>query len=73
MCAYRTPAPPVDESVSIAEAAAIEGVSRDTIRRRIADGSLPAHRVGPRLIRIYTADLERLRRPIPAASGERIA
>lgn len=60
-------------SLSINQAAERVGVSRDTIRRRIADGTLPAHRMGPKLIRIHPADLERLYRPVPAASGERIA
>ena len=60
---------PAPESLSVTQAAAREGVSPDTIRRRIADGTIPAHRVGPKLIRIYAADLDRLRRPIPAAAG----
>lgn len=55
--------------LSIDQAAECVGVSRDTIRRRIADGTLPAHRMGPKLIRIHPADLERLYRPIPAAAG----
>lgn len=51
--------------VSIAQAAERAGVSRDTIRRRIADGSLPAARLGPRLIRLDPADVDALLRPVP--------
>jgi len=39
------------------------GVSVDTLRRRVRDGSLPAYRNG-RLIRIKVADLEALFRPV---------
>ncbi|WP_082080076.1 helix-turn-helix domain-containing protein [Williamsia herbipolensis] len=45
------------------EAAAEIGVSLATIRRRVADGSLPAHRVGGRpgaAVRIRRADLDAL-------------
>jgi excisionase family DNA binding protein len=48
------------------DAAAYAGVSVKTIRRRILDGSLPAHRMGPRLLRIDRADLDQLFRPVPA-------
>ena len=60
---------PEADALSVTQAAAREGVSPDTIRRRIADGTIPAHRVGPKLIRIYVADLDRLRRPIPTVGG----
>ena len=55
--------------LSVEDAAALEGVSPRTIRRRIADGSLPAVRLGPRLIRINPADLDRLAHRIPAAGS----
>lgn len=58
--------------ISIAQAAERAGVSRDTIRRRIADGSLPAYRMGPRLIRLDPADVDALLRPVPAAGGGRL-
>jgi excisionase family DNA binding protein len=45
------------------------GLSERTLRRRIAEGKLPAIRVGPRSIRITAADLERLGTPIPAANA----
>lgn len=43
---------PAPSLISITQASERAGVSRDTIRRRIADGSLPAVRLGPRLIRL---------------------
>ena len=64
---------PVPNPITIAQAAERAGVSRDTIRRRIADGTLPAVRIGPRLIRIDAADVDALMRPIPAAGGGRVA
>jgi excisionase family DNA binding protein len=54
--------------VTIATAAERLGLSTKSIRRRIADGTLPAYRVGPRLIRLDAADIDRLLpRRIPAA------
>lgn len=52
--------------VSIAEAAEYAGVSDKTIRRRIADGSLPARRLGRRLLRVELADIDEMMRPVPA-------
>ena len=54
---------------TLAEAAERIGVSENTLRRRIADGSLPAVRVGPRLIRIDRRDTDALLRPIPSAAA----
>ena len=45
------------------------GISERTLRRRIAEGKLPAIRVGPRSIRIAAADLDQLGTPIPSASS----
>jgi excisionase family DNA binding protein len=54
--------------VTIAAAAERLGLSTKSIRRRIADGTLPAYRIGPRLIRLDSADVDRLLpRRIPAA------
>jgi excisionase family DNA binding protein len=50
--------------VTVAEAAEYAGVSHKTIRRRIVDGSLPAHRFGPQLLRISVVDLDRLFTPV---------
>lgn len=43
------------------------GMSVKTIGRRIADGSLPAYRVGGR-VRVKGSDLDRLPRRIPTAA-----
>ncbi|BBY91328.1 hypothetical protein MGALJ_09970 [Mycobacterium gallinarum] len=52
-------------SLDIAAAAVELNVSKKFIRERIADGSLPAHRLrGSRLIRITRTDLEALKQPI---------
>jgi excisionase family DNA binding protein len=51
---------------SVASGAAYAQVSTKTIRRRILDGSLPAHRVGPRLLRIDRADLDKLFTRVPS-------
>jgi excisionase family DNA binding protein len=68
MAAYGIPAvwgQPAPEWLSLQQAAAIYGVSVDTLRRRIRHGQLPASRFGQRLIRVRTQDLDRLFRPIP--------
>ena len=55
--------------VSLAQAADILGISVHTLRRRIAAGDLPAFRTGRRIIRVRIADLEKLLRRVPSASG----
>ncbi len=57
------------EYLSIAEAAARYHVSRDYIRHRIIDGSLPAIRSGRRIIRVSPLDLERLFRPVQSVAN----
>ena len=52
--------------VSLAAAAEQLDVSVKTLRRRVADGTLPAYRVG-RLLKINPDDLDRIVRPVPAA------
>ena len=55
MAAYGMPAvwgQPAPEWLSLQQAAAIYGVSVDTLRRRIRHGQLPASRFGQRLIRV---------------------
>jgi excisionase family DNA binding protein len=64
MTAQPKPATQPLEYLSIAEAAARYHVSRDYIRHRIVDGSLPAVRSGRKIIRISAADLEDLFRPV---------
>ena len=51
--------------LSIDQAAEYAGVSGRTIRRRIADGTLRAQRLGPRFIRIRVEDLEAAWRVVP--------
>lgn len=51
--------------LSLKEAAAWYGVSERTLRRRIAEGKLPAFRVGPRSIRVTAEDVAALATPIP--------
>ena len=53
--------------VTLEHAAQITEQSVKTIRRRIADGTLPAYRFGGRNIRIRLDDLEAAARPIPTA------
>ncbi len=63
------PRPRAREWETVGSAAAYARVSTKTIRRRIIDGSLPAHRLGPHLLRIDRADLDRLFRPVPAVGN----
>ncbi len=53
--------------LSLEQAAEITDQSIRTLRRRISDGSLPAYRLGPRIIRIKLDDLQALARRIPTA------
>lgn len=64
MTAQPKPANQPLEYLSIAEAAARYHVSRDYVRDRIIDGSLPAVRSGRKIIRVSTSDLEHLFRPV---------
>lgn len=57
-----------EKFVSLAQSADYYGMSERSIRRMIAEGKLPAYRVGKRQIRIKVTDLEALAAPIPAAS-----
>ena len=57
------------EYESLTGAAARTGMSVRTLRRRIADGSLPAYRTGPRMIRVQSSDVDRLMRPIPSVGA----
>lgn len=58
--------------VSLAEAADLAGVSIRTLRRRIADGVLPAYRTGPRLIRLDPADLMTMIEPMNDTAADRL-
>lgn len=52
-----------------AEIAEQYGVSERTVRRRIAEGKLPAYRFGPRHIRIRREDVEALLVRIPTGGA----
>ena len=71
MTAQPKPANQPSEYLTIAEAAARYHVSRDYIRHRIIDGSLPAVRSGRRIIRV-NSDGSRASvpsRPVDALAG----
>jgi excisionase family DNA binding protein len=51
-------------AVDISTAAELLSVSHKTIRRRIADGTLPAFHVGGRAIRVHLNDVEALKTPV---------
>jgi excisionase family DNA binding protein len=53
--------------LSVAEFAALKGVTTRTVRKWIAAGYVKAERVGPKLIRIPASELERVGNPISAA------
>ncbi len=53
--------------LSLEEAAEVMSLSVKTIRRRIADGTIPAYQCGRRPIRIRLDELEAALRPIPSA------
>jgi len=58
--------------MTLDQAAAYLGVAVITVRRRIADGSLPAYRLGPRLIRVRATDVRALLHGVPTTrSGRR--
>ena len=53
--------------LSLEQAAEMMSLSVKTIRRRIADGTIPAYQCGRRPIRIRLEDLEAALRRIPSA------
>ncbi|HWL79242.1 helix-turn-helix domain-containing protein [Microbacterium sp.] len=55
--------------VRIKTAAALTGLSEKTIRRRIADGTIEARRVGPRAILIPLSSLDTMGRPLQYVGG----
>lgn len=46
--------------ISVSEAVVLFGISKDTIRRLIKNGKIPAHNFGERLTRVSKLDLEAL-------------
>lgn len=59
------PRPASSAYETLRQAADRLGVSEKTLRRRIADGTLVAYRVGPRLIRVRALDVDALLRGFP--------
>lgn len=58
----------LDDFISIREAAeSLLHIHADTLRNAIEDGSLPAYRLGSRLIRVRKSDLLKLFHQIPSA------
>lgn len=58
---------------SLDDASAYVGVSTKTIRRRIADGLIPGHKIGPRLLRVDLDDVDAAFRTIPTATRADLA
>jgi excisionase family DNA binding protein len=60
-----------DESrwATLDEAATYAKIRKRTLRQWIADGLLPAYRMGPHLIQIDLNDIDRLRTRIPAVAS----
>lgn len=50
--------------MTMGDAAASLGVHRNTLRRWIAAGRIPAYKVGPRLVRLHPADVARFAAPV---------
>jgi excisionase family DNA binding protein len=48
---------------TLAEAAERTGISRNTLRRRIASGELPAYMTGRRILRLRPEDVDQLLQP----------
>ncbi|MGO0576735.1 helix-turn-helix transcriptional regulator [Ornithinimicrobium panacihumi] len=55
---------------SLAQAAQRTGLSARTLRRRIAEGRLPAYRNGPRILRVDPEDVDQLMIRVPAVRSE---
>lgn len=55
--------------VKLADAARQNGVCTKTLRRMIARGDLPAHRLGSRIILVDLDDLDAILAPLPATKA----
>jgi len=53
--------------VRLAQATQLYPVSRNTLRRRIADGTLTAYRFGAKIIAVDVAELDALFQPVKSA------
>ena len=65
--AHMGPSRTVRRLASIADAADYAACSTKTIRRRIADGTLPAYRLGKRALRVDLNELDDALEQIPTA------
>jgi excisionase family DNA binding protein len=54
---------PAQRYETIAQACERTGISRNTLRRRIASGELPAFMTGRRILRLRPEDVDRLLKP----------
>lgn len=68
MAAHST-APVAATWISIQQAADLMSCSTKTVRRLIARGTLPARRIGTRMIRIDAADLDALGRNLTVSKA----
>jgi excisionase family DNA binding protein len=59
--------PPRKRLITVEAAADYLGIGVRSVRRYIAEGKLPAYRVGDKLVRVDQADVDAQIRPIPAA------
>lgn len=62
------PVPNISSLVGVPKAAEKSGLDPSTIRRHIKNGRLKAYRLGPRLIKIDPAELDKLIEPIGGES-----
>lgn len=53
---------------TLAAAAERTGISIRTLRRRIADGSLPAYRTGRRIVRVSPQEVDELLEQMPSGA-----
>ncbi len=53
--------------LTLADAAKVMSVSVKTVRRRIADGTIPAYQCGRTTLRIRLEDIEKAMRRVPSA------
>jgi excisionase family DNA binding protein len=56
--------------MTVAEVADDVRLSDRGVRKLIADGHLPAHKVGKRALRIRRADVDALFRPLPTVGSD---
>lgn len=59
---------PAPRRATVKDAVSYSGIPEGTLRRWIAEGILPATKVGPKRIEVDLNDLDRLRRPRPTTT-----